>query len=153
MDACNFLKAGNLSGFVSRGVYPNGTRLTASGSAGAFSGQIALRDGQNMIVVTATDQAGLTTERRVQVTLDRTPPVLTGQVVAIIEGSTEPGSTVSYSGKPINVDSDGNFRLTVQAPPGGTITIIATDAAGNRSEQVYRIGWTAQLTPSTEEIR
>jgi hypothetical protein len=131
----------------------NGTRLIATGSAGAFSGQLTLRDGQNIIVVTATDQAGLTTERRVQVMLDRTPPVLTGQVVAIIEGSTEPGSTVSYGGKPISVDSDGNFRLTVQAPPGGTITIIATDAAGNRSEQVYRIGGSAELTPSTEEIR
>jgi hypothetical protein len=134
-------------------VSANGSELFPDKRPGHFSGQVTLRDGQNIIVVTATDQAGLTTERRVQVMLDRTPPVLTGQVVAIIEGSTEPGSTVSYGGKPINVDSDGNFRLTVQAPPGGTITIIATDAAGNRSEQVYRIGGSAELTPSTEEIR
>lgn len=76
---------------------------------------------------------------------DNTPPekakdVEFDEAGTIVTGTAEPGSTVQVSptGESAEVDANGDFELTLDAPltNGEKITITVTDAKGNTSEQV-----------------
>jgi hypothetical protein len=48
-----------------------------------------------------------------------------------IEGTTEPGSTLSADGRDLEVDDKGRFRLDFSRPPAGSVSFRATDRARN----------------------
>jgi hypothetical protein len=60
----------------------------------------------------------------------------------IVQGTTEPGATVTVNGETVEVAGDGTFKKTVALNREGwnMIVIKATDPAGNTAEdrkQVY----------------
>lgn len=119
----------------------NGQPMKKLRTPGGFWADLTLADGVHQLICIATDTAGLKGQARLKVEVDATPPSLTGTVIAVIEGSVELGSQVmTEDGKPVPVDEQGNFRITVQAPVGGIVKIIAIDRAGNRAVKIYRIG-------------
>lgn len=100
-----------------------------------------------LVSVTATDAAGNTSKPMTETAIDITPPnAPTAQVASdgtSISGTAEPGSTVKIDtvgdGKPyynVTADKDGNYKVDISANPlinGETITVTATDEAGNMS--------------------
>ncbi|SLJ85273.1 Ig-like domain-containing protein [Psychrobacter sp. DAB_AL43B] len=106
-----------------------------------------LVDGET-ITVTATDKAGNESEPTDIVAEDTTAPdAPTAEINpegTLITGSTEPGATVNVDingdGVPdytVTADDDGNYKIDTSETPlvdGETITVTATDAAGNKSE-------------------
>jgi Glucodextranase, domain B len=54
----------------------------------------------------------------------------------LVQGTTEPGASVTINGEPVNVAGDGTFRKAVVFNQAGwnTIVVRAVDAAGNTSE-------------------
>ena len=86
--------------------------------------------------------------RRVEALTDTTPPRLEVAKPTqmgnffIVQGTTEPGATVTINGEAVEVAGDGTFKKTVALNREGwnTIVIKATDPAGNTAEdrkQVY----------------
>lgn len=80
--------------------------------------------------------------------LDATPPQIDitgpdGAVVAgepvTIAGTSEPGATVEVQGTSTTVDDDGSFEVELDAVSDGTLTIVATDRAGNVSDDDLRL--------------
>jgi hypothetical protein len=79
---------------------------------------------------------------RVEALTDTTPPKLEVQRPTqmgnffLIQGVTEPGTTVTVNGEPVDVAGDGTFKKTVALTREGwnTIVIRATDPAGNTTE-------------------
>jgi hypothetical protein len=78
-----------------------------------------------------------------EVTVDTVAPEVEltspdGAVVAgeplVVAGSTEPGATVTLAGTEVTVDDDGAFELELDEVPEAP-QLIATDAAGNTTEQ------------------
>ena len=51
-----------------------------------------------------------------------------------VAGTTEPGATVAFDGASTTAGEDGAFELELEAAPEGTITLVATDVAGNVSD-------------------
>ncbi|MDK9359064.1 Ig-like domain-containing protein [Lelliottia sp. V106_10] len=107
----------------------------------------ALTDAPHTIIVTATDAAGnATPSAPVTVTVDTNAPnapVVTSLAVegTPLTGTAEPGSTVIVKG-PNNVelgrgvtDGSGNFSIALSPAQNNetTLTVTATDAAGNAS--------------------
>lgn len=77
---------------------------------------------------------------------DNEPPMLTmekprqlGQMF-IVEGQSEPGAAITINDEPVEVDSDGRFRKTVEATHEGwnELLVVAVDPSGNRSERRER---------------
>jgi hypothetical protein len=61
-----------------------------------------------------------------------TDGAVTTQAFVTVRGTTEPGALVTINGQPVFVNDTGGFAAAVQVPLGGsTVTIVATDAAGN----------------------
>jgi len=119
----------------------NGVKAKRSGDGAQWIVDLELPDGAFELVAVARDRAGLSSEARSQGAIDSVPPRIDGDIQAVIEGRVDkPGVTLTLDGKVIPVAADGSFRIVVQAPAGGTVTVVATDAAGNRAEKVYRIG-------------
>jgi hypothetical protein len=79
---------------------------------------------------------------RVEALTDTTPPKLEVQRPTqmgnffLVQGSTEPGATVTINGEPVDVGGDGTFKKAVALSREGwnTIVIRATDPAGNTAE-------------------
>lgn len=78
---------------------------------------------------------------------DTTPPVLMieelqpyGSLV-LVNGRTEPGAKVTINDEPVSVDLNGSFSKTIQMTQVGWafITIVATDAWNNPSEEKKRV--------------
>jgi hypothetical protein len=76
-------------------------------------------------------------------TVDTVPPELEltspdGAVVAgepvTIAGTTEPGATVAAGGQRATADGEGAFGIALDEAPGDTVTVVATDVAGNVSD-------------------
>ncbi len=65
-----------------------------------------------------------------------------------ISGKAEPGSTVTVNGVKTNVNSDGTWSATIALTPGkNTVTVAATDSAGNTTTNTQ----TLTYTPSTPD--
>jgi hypothetical protein len=80
---------------------------------------------------------------RVENLVDTTPPKLEllrptqmGNYV-LVQGSTEPGATVTVNGESVEVLPDGQFKKTVVLTREGmnTVAIVAIDPAGNKTER------------------
>jgi hypothetical protein len=125
-----------------------GTEITIDVDSGLFSQPIALLEGLNTILVTATDLLGNTgTSETVNVTLDTTPPVViitsptdgsltnsaTITVAGTIDDLTITSATLTLNGVDTNIPvSAGSFSYEVSLIDGlNNISVSATDAAGN----------------------
>ncbi len=79
---------------------------------------------------------------RVEALTDTTPPKLEVQRPTqmgnffLVQGTTEPGATVTVNAEPVDVAGDGTFKKAVALTRDGwnTIVIRATDPAGNTTE-------------------
>ena len=125
-----------------------------------------LEDGQRTVtlVLAAEDDAEDEVEPDIlhewQVTVDTVPPdvEVTSPDGAVIEGepmtvagTTEPGATVTLAGAEVAVDQDGAFELELAAVPEEP-TLVATDAAGNVTEQELALV-TVPSRVETDELR
>src|SRR5207244_4111837 len=119
-------------------------------TTGRFSHEIVLAEGANTIMVVARDTAGNTATDARSVTLDTTAPSLTvtapaqGSRLATISvqvtGTTDADATVSVNGISAPVSSIGGFDVTIVLLDGHhTVTIVATDPAGNHGQVVRTI--------------
>ncbi len=113
--------------------------------------------------IAALDKFGLPGDRgqvwRFAVRVDQTPPYLSirkpeeGEIVRTtpidVEGDTEKGSTVRLNGASLAVDPAGHFATRLDILPGqDTITLEATDAAGNLTKRERRF----QYLPDEQAI-
>jgi uncharacterized protein YfaP (DUF2135 family) len=130
--------------------------VTVNGSAvpvsnGSFSTSVNLVEGTNEITVVATDAYGNQTVQNISVIKDSTPPTLTilsltdgmitNDTVATVFGTVTDSTaeTVTVNGTPVTVDPD-TFKTTVHLVEGvNTITVVATDAAGNQTTSVIHV--------------
>jgi len=102
----------------------------------------ALPEGDHQVVLSvARPGMGKSTFRRT-FAVDDTPPVLevarllpaTGVCEPVsVRGRTEPGSTMTLNGEPLEAKG-GTFTLQYERPPAAPFHLAATDAAGNRTE-------------------
>lgn len=114
---------------------------------GNFKGSVTLKEGLNTIIVEARNARGETVKASVTTTLDTQPPNIfiddPGRLVdvkeALISGRTEPNAEVKLNGKPVTLTHD-IFRGTIPVTLGkNTITVEATDQAGNKSTATREI--------------
>ncbi|MEI4829875.1 Ig-like domain-containing protein [Bacillus sp. FJAT-53711] len=142
-------------------IYADGKLLssTTADSNGAFTISIPVQKAETELVITATDQAGNTSEETKVTVKDMTAPskpevhAVTDKTTEVT-GKTEPNAVVSIFVNTTQIgsaaaDKDGNFTVQIPAQKGETeLTVIATDKAGNKSEPVKvtvkqsYIGWT-----------
>ncbi len=119
-----------------------------------FDTTFPLDEGANVLTFEATDPAGNTTTALRNVTLDSTPPSLDSALinrgnpaagVLMIDGqpgATEPGvmlllenPSTGFLAATLSL-SDGSFTTDIAALANETVTIVATDSAGNQSATV-----------------
>jgi hypothetical protein len=110
-------------------------------SLGDWAVDLASADGTHTIAAVATDAAGNTASASVSVTVDTLAPALsvsapayalTNLATATVVGTTEAGAAVTVNGATATVGAGGAFSASVTLAEGpNTITVVATDAAGN----------------------
>jgi hypothetical protein len=117
---------------------------------GKFTHAVHLVEGSNSYFFFAKDRAGNTNTASLTVFLDITPPpvtiitpvdgLLTNRSTASVTGFTEPGAQLSVNGAPVDVWLDGSFSAEVTLQRGlNTITVLASDAAGNQMRTVRTV--------------
>jgi len=115
-------------------------------SSGKFSTMVYLSEGDNIILVSATDDAGNTATLTRRVVLDTQAPFIEllsprndsyiSVPQAVVSGRTEPGVKVSVNGQPV-INSEGRFTLSVDLPnETNLIDVTAQDGAGNVNTSV-----------------
>jgi hypothetical protein len=139
----------DVTGYTNPGntVIMNGAVTVTADEKGAFKGTVTLKEGLNTIIVEARNSKGEFVKGSVSITLDTVPPNIfiddPGELVDVTEinlsGRTEPESTVLVNGVPFTLTHD-IFRGTMKVVQGkNTITVIATDKAGNQSTATKEI--------------
>jgi hypothetical protein len=133
-----------LAGTVERGSALTVNHRPADVQAdGTFRFAVKLVEGQNDFLLYAVDRAGNTNSLRWSLQLDITPPplslgspadgLLTNLSTVRVAGATEPGASATLNGEAVEVGPDGAFSVELALRPGvNTITVVATDPAGNR---------------------
>lgn len=126
---------------------------------------LALADGANTVKVTLLD--GTATEvasTSATVTVDRVAPALTitsptpGATVAgpdvSVSGKTEPGASVILNENVIRPNPDGTFTDRITAVPSGplTITVVATDKAGNETRTQLQVTVKPEAPPAANGL-
>ncbi|NIN69793.1 MAG: hypothetical protein GTO63_34955 [Anaerolineae bacterium] len=112
-------------------------------SAGAFSASVSLSEGTNEIDVASADALDNVAQTTVVVVRDTTVPVisqvlsseglLTNRGLTVIRGMVSEPASLTVGGAQATVRADGSFEAAVSLLEGGnTISIVATDAAGNQ---------------------
>ena len=126
----------------------NGVPATVDGNS--FSAIVPLSEGPNSLSIVATDTAGNRTEVARTVTRDTTAPVLSIETPADssytnanqiqISGTFSDAVSLTVNGT-APVINGNSFTATVALPIEGanTITVLASDAAGNQSELFHTI--------------
>ncbi len=128
-----------------------GGRVATVDADGAFKLDVPLEDGFNLIVAVAQDAAGNAVAAGRQVILDRDPPALelsepAAGVINVtqvqVRGSARDlhgVASVRVQGRGVAL-ADGAFETTLELPPGDhTITVEATDTAGNTATQTVAL--------------
>ncbi len=122
---------------------------------GSFSERLALLEGINDIEVVGRDEAGLATFVRKSVVLDTVAPALTVDAPrlwdeiasrsVVVQGHVEKDSTLEIAGRPVtDIANDGSFAVSVSLVPGkNTISVVASDKAGNTRRQAVVVTSTA----------
>lgn len=131
-----------------RGQAPPDTDVTVNGRQvavaqdGSFAVELVLDEGDNVIVVEASDEVGNTTRlervvhlrtRPPEIVLSNLPDGLTVREPAFrLAGQVEPGVSLTVNGREVAVDNRGYFSTLVTLQEGeNLITLTATDLAGN----------------------
>jgi hypothetical protein len=112
---------------------------------GAFRIPVPVAEGENVLLVNATDLAGNHNQTYVVVNVDTVPPGLlvispphspyaTRESPEEVEGKTDPGARAFINSVEIPVDPFGAFSAKVTLRQGPqVVTVMAMDAAGNRA--------------------
>jgi RHS repeat-associated protein len=129
-------------------------------AAGAFRTQLPLTEGVNFLTIVAEDAAGNSTSQTRQVIRDTQPPVITitepaeGQSTPeetlTVRGSVQDATavTLTVNGQAVPLGADKTFSSVVSLAVGSnTVTVSATDAAGNQSIQTRTVTRTAAEGP------
>lgn len=123
-------------------------QMQASATTGAFGLLLPLSEGQNLILVEATDAAGNPASKTVAVVSDTIAPVVsvdgpadgleTNTSTVVVRGSVDDANaTVLVNDQMIRPDSSGQWETTVALVPGGNvIRVSAVDIAGNRAAPI-----------------
>lgn len=150
------------------GVAPAGTTIKVNGQNavvgenGAFSREVILQEGENVLRIAATDDVGNETSQEFLVRRKTAAPALTvnvenGQVfqqpdVQII-GQTESGVLLKVGGQVVPVSSLGEFQTSVNLATGDNLLdVLAQDQAGNTTRLQRRISYNV-TAPESELAR
>jgi len=153
------------SGFSEINVQIDGITIPATATTQGNSGNIVakvpflLADGEHTVQITLVDNGGNKVTESWTFTVDATPPTLkitssintpiTYTSTFWINGTTEPGATVTINGVNVPVDSNGNFEYKATLVNGENVFIVkATDKAGNTATETV----TALYLPQIPEI-
>src|SRR5207247_1919015 len=93
---------------------------------------------------------------RLDFTVDLTPPLLdvpgplhtSAWHPLPVSGRTDPGSKVTVAGRVASVDDQGRFVVTLPAPQPRVVGVVATDAAGNSTQEQQPITVTPRRPPA-----
>ncbi|MBI5191169.1 MAG: hypothetical protein HZA22_10920 [Nitrospirae bacterium] len=148
-----------VSGTVSSNVYVktisiNGTPefMELAVKDAAFGREVPLKEGENVVTVSATDLLGNSAERELRVTADRRGPglditspapgaLISGMQVKVTGIASDPSgiARLTVNGEEMVAGADGSFSATVTlASPAVTVT--ATDGAGNTTTALLTNG-------------
>lgn len=118
----------------------NGNAVTVNPDL-SFNTSITLNEGSNSLSFEATDTAGNVTTESINVTLDTVLPVitisgpqddlLTNIATQTVAGSVSETATVTVNGTPVSLAGLNYSQLITLTQGLNTITVSATDAAGN----------------------
>ena len=134
---------------VTRFVQRHGGRaLFRPGNLGEGGHEIAVSAGGGLF--------GATGHTRLDFTVDLTPPLLdvpgplrtSAWHSLSVAGRTDPGSEVTVAGHTAAVDDHGRFVVTLPAPQPRVIGVVATDAAGNSTQEQQPITVTPRRPPA-----
>jgi hypothetical protein len=110
-----------------------------------FGGTVVLGEGENLVTATALDRAGNSNPSSVRVRLDTLPPSLavlwppdgfrTNMPMVAVNGTMEPGSSVTVNGRQVALTGEpGTFRTAIALPrESNLIAVDAVDPAGNHN--------------------
>ncbi len=143
--------SGRVADATAVSVTVNGTPATVAD--GAFTASLTLADGETRVVVIATDAAGNAAQAERRIVRDTQAPALTltspseGMVTressVTVTGRVEDATavTLTLGGAPVTVGADGGFTATAALAADGPapLSLVATDAAGNRTELVRNV--------------
>ena len=151
-----------VTGTVGTGVQSvtvNGTAANLSGTS--FTASVPVREGMNVLTAVATDSTGNTGTASTSVTIDLTPPIVSvlqptntstvttqqitvaGMVTDQVTGTVNANNvTVTVNGQAAAV-ANRSFALNglVLVPGTNTLTVVATDAAGNTAQSVAHVSY------------
>ncbi len=118
-------------------------------SDGTFSAVVALKGGENAIVVQARDALGNEAKEVVHLILDTEPPELvlespysgvTYDEAVNVTGRTDVGANLTVNGIDVAVDGRGRFSYKIHLHMGDqNITVVSTDSAGNAAEATVQV--------------
>jgi RHS repeat-associated protein len=130
------------------------------GTNGSFNSQLALVEGSNTITVVATDAAGNKTTVTRTVRRDTQAPIvdlrlpidnfITNQQTVVVSGTVIDSTTITLTinGIVVAIGSDGTFSAQIILVAGlNTITVVATDTAGNSSTITRTVTQSSEVLP------
>lgn len=137
-----------------QGVTESDARVSIDGrevpvTSGRFSAVVYLSEGNNTLLVTASDETGNTATVTRRVVLDTQAPVIEVSSPkndsymavreAVVSGRAEPGARVFVDGQPV-INSEGRFTLSVDLPnETNLINVSAQDTAGNLNTTILTV--------------
>ena len=158
-NQASVIVSGTVSDATPVTVNVNGIPLPVDG-AGVFAGVAPLTEGVNVLTIAATDAAGNQSTVLRMVTRDTQDPVIawaepadgaTVSTTAVeISGTVTDATavTLTANGAPVVVGAGGAFTGGVPLATGpNTITLVATDAAGNTDTEVRTVTRAGGLPP------
>ncbi len=118
-----------------------GGKRAARQRPGIYAARLTLAEGDNVVEVSAVDEAGNEGSARLALTVDTTPPDVTATVKVVVEGRVERGSAVFVDGQQVAIDLLGGWRVELIVKRGQrTVEIVAIDANGNKKTEQRSIG-------------
>jgi hypothetical protein len=133
------------------------TRFVQRQGARAVFRPGSLKEGDHEVAVTAGGGfLGASARTRLDFTVDLSPPLLDvpGPLHTLawqplsVSGRTDPGSRVSVAGRVADVDDHGRFVVTLAAPQPRVVRVVATDPAGNSTQEDQQIAVTPRRPPA-----
>lgn len=128
--------------------------------AGVYTRKLTLEDGDQVVVMKATDSAGNEGSAELSVLIDTTPPSLRVKVLkqagdrVVLSGEVEGAAVVTIDGLEVPIRSFGNFSKNLPADPDKTqAEVVATDEHGNTSTLTPRLdnGWEGAAGPGAPD--